>query len=308
MHNPRAARIARGSPASSSRPCDNTTSRASRGPRLNLEVVIQAWGRFMATFRMIIRHYIYKDRLSVRLSPIGYEAWVDAPPAQIPSQPTQHRRVIGSGDTAELVGDKLPTLRKGTPRVDPDICEHPTSDMHRKGNGKSRTWTCGLCLTGWKRHPLNASQTPQPTDIITFGKHKNRTFEDIATEFPDYARFIVTTADEEPDQPSNFLRLANYLRAKGKGRGSVPAPRGRPSPKQPAHKRGPRPPAQQTLSEDELQEAREAVGRVHWAARTTAPDTSHMPNLPADSSEEDASMSEDEQYPQDWEETSSTLL
>ena len=81
MHNSRVARIARGSPVSSSRPCDNTTNRASRGPRLNLEVVIQAWGRFITVFRMIIRHYIYKDRLRLRLSQSGYEAWVDAPPA-----------------------------------------------------------------------------------------------------------------------------------------------------------------------------------------------------------------------------------
>ena len=229
-------------------------------------------------------------------------------PAQIPAAPTQQRhRVIGHGDQAELVGEKIDKPRKGTPRVDPDICEHPTADMKRRGNGKSKSWTCQACLTGWKRLPLNHSENPQPTDIVTFGRHKNRTFEDIATEFPDYARFIVTTADEEPDQSANFLRLANFLRGKGKGRGSVPAPRGRPSPKQPAHRRGSRqPPAY--LSEDELQESREVLGRVRWAARTTAPDTSHMPNLPADSSEEAASMSEDEQYPQDWEETSSTLL
>ena len=54
-------------------------------------------------------------------------------------------------------------------------------------------------------------------------------------------------------------------------------------------------------------ETREAVGRVNWAANMTAPDTSQMPNLPSDSEDEDAPMSEEE-YPQGWEETSSTLL
>ena len=271
---------------------------------------------------MVIRLYIYKDRLRLRLSQQGYEAWVDAPPAQIPAAPSQNIRVIGSGDNAELVGPKLPDLRKGTPKVDPDICEHPTKNMHRRGNRDSKTWTCDLCLTGWQRLPLNRSENPQPTDIVTFGKHRNRTFEDIAVEFPDYAKFIVTTADQEPDQQTNFLRLANYLRGKGKGRGTVPAPRGRPTPKP-----TPKQPARAVHFEEgtpqlagyqqalqELQETdapanlpREVLGRVQWAANQAAPDTSNMPNLPNSTDEEDASMSEDE-YPQDWEETASTLL
>ena len=252
-------------------------------------------------------------------------------------------RIIGGGEFAEMVGPKLPNLRKGTPTVDPDICEHPLRNMARRGNGKSKSWTCKLCLTGWKRLPLNRSEHPQPTDIVTFGRHRNRTFEDIAVEFPDYARFVVTTADREPDQSPNFTRLATFLRSKGKGRGeTVPPPRGRPTPKQPARtiladasdawleRRATRSSerVQQRQEEQErtqsrvpmrqaLEEMREALassclplevlGRVNWAANTTAPDTSHMPNLPVDSDEEDASMHEGE-YPQDWEETSSTLL
>ena len=305
MNNQRVERIARGSPTSSSQPCASTTSRAPY-PHLTPERLWAAWIRFVGTMRMVIRHYVYKTRLRLRLSRQGYEALVEDSQSQVPAPSIpQNVRIIGD----EIVGTKLEKLRGGIQHADPEICEHPDAHMKRRGNGKSKSWTCDLCKTGWKRLPLNASETPLPTDLVMFGRHRGRTFLDIATEFPDYAHFVVKSSNEEPDQPANFDRLARFLRMKGKGSGkSVPPPRSAPSTtiaqefqawmQTPADRRTAR--SSPNPADRHSRASRHLFTEIRLMPDSVTPDTAQATPLPPDSEEDDHSMSSEDpdgEYP-----------
>ena len=140
-----------------------------------------------------------------------------------------------------------------------------------------------------------------------FGRHKGRTFLDIATEFPDYASFVVKSSNEEPDQPPNFDRLARFLRMKGKGSGkSVPPPRSAPSTtiaqEFQAWMNAPTDLSTVRRPVRSSQNPADPPSRVRFRRDMETPDTAQATPLPHDS-EDDLSMSSEDPtggYPQEW--------
>ena len=59
---------------------------------------------------------------------------------------------------------------------------------------------------------LAATATPTPTDIVMFGKHQGRTYQDILSEFPNYAEWVVKTVEMEMESGPAMVHLATYLK------------------------------------------------------------------------------------------------
>ena len=59
---------------------------------------------------------------------------------------------------------------------DQALCQHPTTQMQAKGNGKGLFWMCKACVARWERievtDPTRLNQRfLTSADLVTFGKH-----------------------------------------------------------------------------------------------------------------------------------------
>ena len=133
-------------------------------------------------------------------------------------EPQEVTRVL----QGEIVGKDLKKPEKGTPTVNPGICTHPAEHMKRGGNtrpdGKGTTWwTCKACKTRWERKKmsdLEANAPAQGTDLVMFGQHAGRTYQEILEKFPAYAEWVVTTATMEPESTPGLIHLATFIRSR----------------------------------------------------------------------------------------------
>ena len=76
-------------------------------------------------------------------------------------------------------------------------------------------WTCTQCKTRWKRHFLSeatSTSTPQDNDLVQFGQHQGRTYQEIHEEFPQYATWVVMTSEQDVEASPGLLHLATYLK------------------------------------------------------------------------------------------------
>jgi hypothetical protein len=133
------------------------------------------------------------------------------------SGPDYHRLING-----EVVGKPLQP-GKGIPQVDPQMCNHPTSEMKRRGNKKNTKggtwWTCSLCLSRWERMDLpTETGNPKSTEIMLTGPHEGKTFQEIWENEHQYCHWIRLTADTNPPETNpdsrnnqQIYRLAHYL-------------------------------------------------------------------------------------------------
>ena len=78
-------------------------------------------------------------------------------------------------------------------------------------------WTCQQCLTRWERHPMPDAtsedylEAPTNTDLVTFGKHMGKTYQQVKDDHPDYVAWMMETLDQETDHSAAFLHLAKYF-------------------------------------------------------------------------------------------------
>ena len=87
--------------------------------------------------------------------------------------------------------------------------------MKERGNRGNKWWFCAKCMSRWVRTDLALvnTETPEPNsqDLVTFGKHMGKTYEQVLQD-PQYCNWIMdTVAQGESIQNNNLVRLAEYI-------------------------------------------------------------------------------------------------
>ena len=136
-------------------------------------------------------------------------------------QMPEYTRIIGN----EVVGKQLtPSTPLQRLAIDPaELCQHPKSQMKRRGNAKEQKdgsknfslwWTCLLCNSRWERYAVPAPQTegtPADSDIILFGKHAGLTFLEVYNKYPSYCNWVLETQEMGESPSQHLLYFAKYL-------------------------------------------------------------------------------------------------
>ena len=114
----------------------------------------------------------------------------------------------------EYVGKQLAKPAKGTSEVDPTICPHTAEYMKARGNGRTTWWTCNACLTRWQRIPIEVTSTTDESkddDVLAFEKHAWKTYKQVLTDYPKYAKWVVSTSEHEESMHQGFGHFAAYI-------------------------------------------------------------------------------------------------
>ena len=87
--------------------------------------------------------------------------------------------------------------------------------MQQRGNAKTSWWFCTKCMSRWARTPpdLVNTLTPEPNslDLVTFGKHMGKTYEQVLQD-PKYCEWVMeTVAQGETVNNNNLVRLGEYI-------------------------------------------------------------------------------------------------
>ena len=132
------------------------------------------------------------------------------------TQQLQHRMING-----ELIGKPFKP-GEGIPTVDPQVCDHPTSEMKRRGN-KTKWWTCHLCKSRWERIiPEYPQGFPTDDELMLSGQHAGKSFLHIWNFEHQYVHWTRLTAETNPGDvrlggpgvDPQIYRLAAYLERK----------------------------------------------------------------------------------------------
>ena len=114
----------------------------------------------------------------------------------------------------EYVGKKMAKPAKGNPEIDPAICPHHVANMKPRGNGRQMWWTCNACLTRWERIPIEIKESTDVTkdeDVLAFGKHSGKTYKEVLENDPSYARWVVSTQEQQESSHKGFSHFAAYI-------------------------------------------------------------------------------------------------
>ena len=171
----------------------------------------------MLKVSLIFQTIAQRSKVKMLLGPKVYDVWF-TPAVQESisqsSQPVVHRVIKGQAVGLRLISGGGKEDKKKA-HMDPAICQHPEEDMKERGNKGSKWWFCAKCMSRWVRTDLALvnSATPEPNsqDLVTFGKHMGRTYEQVLQD-PSYCNWIMdTVAQGESIQNTNLLRLAEYI-------------------------------------------------------------------------------------------------
>ena len=187
--------------------------------------VMHKWKQFAIKYLMILKAYMIKNQIKHAL---GLETYLRLfgeirRRTENRAQP-QITRVIGN----EIVGPvKLPP-GKGQILVDPLMCRHPIEFMKPRGNKSSAWWTCLQCQTRWDRLSIASvvpGGIPRDNEIMTFGKHINRSFLKIWNTDPEYCQWTLRTVENEPTYTGNISlrRFAEYVVTKESEKATIGA-------------------------------------------------------------------------------------
>ena len=158
--------------------------------------------------------------------------------ADFPKQKRSNKpwRILSFNGTEYVVGKELKESQgvKDTQKRthDPIICQHPSGKMQaRGGRNDLRWWCCQACGTRWDRIPLSKYEPTQTTqssgkDLVTFGKHAGKTYDQVLQSYPGYCEWVMKTAEEGDDVGVQLIKFARYL-ATREARSAEDVPAGR---------------------------------------------------------------------------------
>ena len=71
-----------------------------------------------------------------------------------------------------------------------------------------------MCKTRWERIPIEIkedTQTPKDSDVLACGKHAGKTYKETLTQFPSYARWVISTQEQGESTHKGFNHFAAYI-------------------------------------------------------------------------------------------------
>ena len=134
-----------------------------------------------------------KAELQMRLEELsGQNAFVAAPKAR--AEKSQYQQLVQDLNAAARKKDHLIAFCEKTLRL--NVSQNMTINQMRRE----------------AMFAIYQKSTPDPTDVVGFGKHASLTYEEIKMHHPDYARWVTTTASENAaDSDPRLQRLAGWL-------------------------------------------------------------------------------------------------
>jgi hypothetical protein len=116
----------------------------------------------------------------------------------------------------QIMGEVLPDSKtlKTTElgRTSKLLCQHPTTSIKQGGNKHERWFTCLDCTTRWKRTPIpDQSGPPSGQDLLLFGRYASEIYHQVYLNHPQYALWVLQTAQESPQASPQLLRFAQYI-------------------------------------------------------------------------------------------------
>ena len=184
-----------------------------QGPALEPKQRLAMWKRLVIKLLLVLDTFAHKRRTQAALGDEAYRRIFQRARAenrQTETHTFQSRMING-----ELVGKPL-KAGEGMPTVDPAMCNHPTSEMKRRGTKTLIWWTCNQCKSRWERLTPEIPQGP-PTDreLMLSGTHAGKTFRQIWENEHQYTHWVRLTAEANPEGAEpQIYRLAAYLARK----------------------------------------------------------------------------------------------
>ena len=162
----------------------------------------------------VLRVYEIKRQTQAALGKVAYQRIFRqiADATEQPGETTVNKIING-----EIVGKRLPDAASSSTserNQDPAICPHPPISMKARGNKTYKWWTCLNCLSRWERKSLSEATTQGATtdsEKVLFGKFAGKTFLEIFKDAPQYAQWVLMTAENEVECSTQLKRLAQYL-------------------------------------------------------------------------------------------------
>jgi hypothetical protein len=118
----------------------------------------------------------------------------------------------------QIMGEVLPdshtlkTTELG--RTSKLLCQHPHTSIKQGGNKHAQWFTCLDCTMRWNRTKIpDRSSPPHHLDLVLFGRCANLTYQDVCQNSPQYALWVLQTAEETPQASPQLLRFAQYIRS-----------------------------------------------------------------------------------------------
>jgi hypothetical protein len=183
-----------------------------QGPVLEPKQRLARWKVVTLKVLMVLETFALKNRTLAALGTDAYKRIFHRAreeDRQSGTQTLQQRMING-----ELVGKPL-KAGEGVPTVDPQMCNHPTSEMKRRGN-KTKWWTCNQCKSRWERIiPEFPQGIPTDRELMLSGIHAGKTFLHILETEHQYTHWVRLTAETNPEGAEpQIYRLAAYLARK----------------------------------------------------------------------------------------------
>ena len=179
--------------------------------------VVSRWRSLALKLKLIFQMIATQSKVKKLLGEPVFNRWFA--PAMTETVTRADQPIVSRVIKGQAVGRRLAPGEgkedKKKAHMEPAMCQHPEADMQARGNKGNKWWFCTKCMSRWVRTDLALvnSETPEPNsqDLVTFGKHMGKTYEQVLQD-PPYCNWIMdTVAQGESIQNTNLLRLAEYI-------------------------------------------------------------------------------------------------
>ena len=203
---------------------DATASRSSNQPatrptrKLTSEQVVSRWQTLAIKIGLIFQMIAMETKVKKLLGEPVFNRWFS--PAMTETVTRANQPIVSRVIKGQAVG--LALSRGAGPKdalkahMDPALCQHPEDDMQQRGNAKNKWWFCTKCMSRWVRTELALvnTLTPEPNslDLVTFGRHMGKTYEQVLQQDPQYCQWVLdTVAQGESVNNHNLMRLGEFI-------------------------------------------------------------------------------------------------
>jgi hypothetical protein len=121
-------------------------------------------------------------------------------------------KILDGQIMGKILTDSKTTKTTPNGRTTQLLCQHPTTSIKAGGNKHERWFTCSDCTMRWQRTPIpEQSGPPSGQDLLLFGRYASETYHLVCQNHPQYALWVLQTAQESGQSSPQLMRFAQYI-------------------------------------------------------------------------------------------------